>query len=530
MTTRKENILGKNLRELRQARDLKQEDVASALGVPSPTYSSWERGRTEPSVEGILRLARYFDVSLDRLLRSEPHVLRIGSSYPIGPDARFHPIKHPGDLYVLMYPVIFNRLYSFDVHERRFYVELIDSWYVDKNADRPGYTFYLRSNVSFHNGDELELEDVKSSYELLFERDKFFKHFIDEVTIIDEEHAIRLELKPGKWLELDALPAPYILPRSYADDDECFVGTGPFKLTGEQRNRLREGLKQPVVLESNNAYFGKIPSIKAIEFHRIHDPDKLKDSLKSGAVNMAVGVSLDEPDRFDVKYGVGTLPLYLIFRENTNEDLKKAVDLALDRQRIIDALGIEGQILSSHHLYLLLREAPSPQNNYDPANAKKHWEKAKSSLTRNGTTEFVLRIAPFYEEHKLMVDAVKEIVKQLGELGIPAELESDQQKADALVTVIVFRDYPSVYWALHSSERENRWWGYGNSYLDSLLDNIEGMHTYEEIQKVLTAEHLFIHLFRQRVPITHIKDLDTVSKFRRSDALYGPYVVHWKFI
>ena len=50
------NALGKNLRELRQARNLKQEDVANALDVPPPTYSSWERGKTQPDVETILLL------------------------------------------------------------------------------------------------------------------------------------------------------------------------------------------------------------------------------------------------------------------------------------------------------------------------------------------------------------------------------------------------------------------------------------------------------------------------------------------
>jgi len=59
------NILGGNLRGLRQARGLKQEEVANALGVSRATYSSWERGRTEPNIAWLRTLARYFGVSLD---------------------------------------------------------------------------------------------------------------------------------------------------------------------------------------------------------------------------------------------------------------------------------------------------------------------------------------------------------------------------------------------------------------------------------------------------------------------------------
>ncbi len=71
--------LGKSLRELRSSRGLKQEDVANALRVATPTYSSWERGRTEPDTSRILELARFFDITVGRLLRSEPRPLRIGT-------------------------------------------------------------------------------------------------------------------------------------------------------------------------------------------------------------------------------------------------------------------------------------------------------------------------------------------------------------------------------------------------------------------------------------------------------------------
>lgn len=144
MVSEKENILGKNLRELRLARGLKQDDVANALGIPAPTYSSWERGRTEPSIDGILSLARYYDVSVDRLLVSESRVLRIGTWTP--PIGKFHTIKNLNGIYTLMYDLVFNRLLYSDLYERVpktelvFRVELTDSWRLDKSG--PSYTFF----------------------------------------------------------------------------------------------------------------------------------------------------------------------------------------------------------------------------------------------------------------------------------------------------------------------------------------------------------------------------------------------------
>jgi len=111
------NVLGNNIRELRQTRGLNQEDVAKALGVSSPTYSSWERGRTEPSIDGLLSLARYFDVSVDRLLRSESRILRIGSW--LEPPERFHPISQlsplPDSFYSRVY-LTFSKLMSEEGH------------------------------------------------------------------------------------------------------------------------------------------------------------------------------------------------------------------------------------------------------------------------------------------------------------------------------------------------------------------------------------------------------------------------------
>ena len=55
------------LKELRQARSVYQKDIASYLGIDRTTYVKYENGSSEPPLETLMKLCRYFDVTLDYL-------------------------------------------------------------------------------------------------------------------------------------------------------------------------------------------------------------------------------------------------------------------------------------------------------------------------------------------------------------------------------------------------------------------------------------------------------------------------------
>jgi len=63
--------IGKNLKELRRARDLTQEDLADILGVTYQAVSKWERGEGYPDITMLPTIANYFGVSLDELVGME---------------------------------------------------------------------------------------------------------------------------------------------------------------------------------------------------------------------------------------------------------------------------------------------------------------------------------------------------------------------------------------------------------------------------------------------------------------------------
>jgi transcriptional regulator with XRE-family HTH domain len=56
------------LRDLRNKRDLTQEEVAQKIGVSRVTYTRWECGLVAPSVQDLIKLADFFNVSVDYLI------------------------------------------------------------------------------------------------------------------------------------------------------------------------------------------------------------------------------------------------------------------------------------------------------------------------------------------------------------------------------------------------------------------------------------------------------------------------------
>lgn len=53
------------LRDLREDANLKQENIAQILGIKQQQYSEYERGKREMSIKNYIKIAKYYNVSLD---------------------------------------------------------------------------------------------------------------------------------------------------------------------------------------------------------------------------------------------------------------------------------------------------------------------------------------------------------------------------------------------------------------------------------------------------------------------------------
>ena len=58
----------KNIRNLREDRDLRQKDLAAKLNVSQNTYSQYETGVIEMTASTLIKLADFYGVSVDFLL------------------------------------------------------------------------------------------------------------------------------------------------------------------------------------------------------------------------------------------------------------------------------------------------------------------------------------------------------------------------------------------------------------------------------------------------------------------------------
>ena len=65
------------LKELREEEGLKQEAIAKELNIKQNTYSQYETGQRQVPVEILIKLAKYYNVSVDYILEltdiSEPY-------------------------------------------------------------------------------------------------------------------------------------------------------------------------------------------------------------------------------------------------------------------------------------------------------------------------------------------------------------------------------------------------------------------------------------------------------------------------
>lgn len=55
------------LKEIRFERRLTQKTVAEKLNLPASTYSNWEQGRTELSINDIYRLLEIYEIDANEL-------------------------------------------------------------------------------------------------------------------------------------------------------------------------------------------------------------------------------------------------------------------------------------------------------------------------------------------------------------------------------------------------------------------------------------------------------------------------------
>lgn len=56
------------LKELRKGKKLTQTELASKLNISQKSYSNWETGRTQPTLDNVVKLVKTLETTADYLL------------------------------------------------------------------------------------------------------------------------------------------------------------------------------------------------------------------------------------------------------------------------------------------------------------------------------------------------------------------------------------------------------------------------------------------------------------------------------
>jgi peptide/nickel transport system substrate-binding protein len=229
---------------------------------------------------------------------------------------------------------------------------LAESW--KASPDGLTYTFALRRGVKFHNGESVTAEDVKFSFERYRGvANRSFKERVAGVDVVDP-HTVRFRLKQPwpDFLAFYATPATgaaWIVPKKYVESvgDEGFkkapVGAGPYRFVS-----FKPGVE--LILEANEAYWRKAPSVKRLVFKSVPDDTTRVAMLKRGeadivySVRGVLGEEIRKTPGLTFKPTLTTWTEWILFTEQWNTKspwhdrrVRLAANLAVDRQAINQA-------------------------------------------------------------------------------------------------------------------------------------------------------------------------------------------------
>ena len=281
---------------------------------------------------------------------------------------------------------------------------LAESWEI--SDDGLVYTFHLRQGVKFHNGEDFSAEDVKYTFERMLwpETGALNQDFItpikgaqavmngetrdlEGIRIVDE-YTIEMTLSEpfGAFLASLATPGCSIYHKETTEAagkdfglvPEKTIGTGPYIAS-------KWVLNDEKLVVRNDNYWRGTPPLDGISWKVVPDADTMRMMFESGELDLfdcdyaptQITYFMNEPKYQDnIVSGPRVGIYYYTFNQNIEpfDDVRvrKAVQMAIDRQGILDALfDGQGEVLSGIMPPGLVGYNPDlPEIPYDPEAAK----------------------------------------------------------------------------------------------------------------------------------------------------------------
>lgn len=329
---------------------------------------------------------------------------------------------------------------------------LAKSWSISDSGTE--YTFTLRSDVTFSNGEIFDANAVKANFDQLLENyDRLkwldFIRKLDRIEVI-EQFVVRLHMKSAYYPTLQELtlvrPVRFMAPSAMPDEGhtgkgiKAPIGTGPWMLE-------ESILGQKDTFVRNPHYWGKTPAFERVNVFVIPDANARALAFESGEINLIYGAEQISPDTFErfrqrphfntnLSESLSTRVIAMNTAQSATKELavRKAINYGIDRksiaQGIFNNMESPASWLFADNVPYADLNLPIYDFNIEKANTlleEADWKRSKENSYRT-KDEKQLNVDLVFYGHDANQKAIAEVIQaNLKKIGIKVSLISEER-------------------------------------------------------------------------------------------------------
>jgi ABC-type transport system substrate-binding protein len=282
----------------------------------------------------------------------------------------------------------YNTLVGISTDLKTYQPELATKWEV--STDGLAWTFTLRNDVKWHDGDAFDADDVVATFQRMIDKPTLVQSaFWTLLTSVEkkDQYTVVLKLKQAWGAILSQLEATSIIPSHKQKElgDKAYdynatnkpIGTGPWVCDSWAPG-------QDAVWKRNDAYWGwgsDKSNVDKIIYRPIIEDTTRVSAIQTGDITMAINIPVDQTAMLEKASGVkvekilGTGIVHLGFRtvDSVFSDVnaRQAISIATDRKLLVESVAGGGKASSWPCPENVIGfDATSPVPEYNVANAK----------------------------------------------------------------------------------------------------------------------------------------------------------------
>ena len=260
----------------------------------------------------------------------------------MGETPSLSPTEHNAVAGSYMNSLTYNMLFRSNVDTLEPEPDLVESY---ENISETEWTFKIKKDVKFHNGETMTVEDVKASLEWAktFPEVNLYNNDIVQVDIVDDE-TIQITTDGPDAMLLSNLchHGNAIVPKALIDSNHDFntnpIGTGPYVFKNWNRGDSLE-------FEAFADYFRGEPGIKHMTWKIIPEGSSRTIALEAGEIDFIIEVEAMDADRLEENSDIEVIQFnhtshnWLMLNNEKpgldNQNVRHAINSAIDKESVV---------------------------------------------------------------------------------------------------------------------------------------------------------------------------------------------------